>query len=215
MTTTTTRSHKAAFDLHNLDLMLFVSVCVCVWVRVHCSYFARVVFLACFSLCSCSCCCCCKFSLAHTDALPKENENKSENKTRLKAENAIEFGFLLKPCRAVPCRASRCVELQTNRMWLPSAKPRLTSSDSSWAAEQLGQHSHTHTHAASMTSSGTFTRTGLKKVLYNFGSSWKRTHNRQQAYQPDWKTNKKCTGREREIEEEREQHMAKVLKQNE
>lgn len=115
-TMTTMRSHKAAFDLHNLDLMLFVSVCVCVWVRVHCSYFARVVFLACFSLCSCSCCCCCKFSLAHTDALPKENENKSENKTRLKAENAIEFGFLLKPCRAVPCRASRCVELQTNRM---------------------------------------------------------------------------------------------------
>lgn len=42
LTTMTTR-HKAAFDLHNLDLMLFVSLCVCVCL-------ARVVFLACFSL---------------------------------------------------------------------------------------------------------------------------------------------------------------------
>lgn len=92
-----TTRHKAAFDLHNLDLMLFVSLCVC-----------GVVFLACFSFC---CCCCCKFSLAHrthTVALPKENENKSENKTQLKAENAIEFGFLLKPCLALPRPASCC-----------------------------------------------------------------------------------------------------------
>lgn len=122
----------------------------------------------------------------HTAALLQwQRRTKTKAKTKPTTENWKCNWIWL------PHNALRCFELQTNRMWLASAKPRLTSSDSSWASWPTHTRTHAHTQLASMTSSGTFTHSRLKKLLYNFDSSWKRTHKTTtQAYQADWKTNK-------------------------